>query len=96
MQYWWDGFANFLWPFFPWIVLAPLANIRFGIRLLLFFWLLVAGLLTYFYPPNAIAAAFLAIVLWATIRPELLRWRTLLPLVRVSGATGVGGWWSLF
>jgi hypothetical protein len=89
MQYWWDGFANFLWPFFPWIVLAPLWNVRFGMRLLLFFWLLVSGLLTYFYPPNAIAAAFLAVVMWATIRPELLRWRTLLPLVLTAAAAGV-------
>ena len=89
MQYWWDGSSNFLWPFFPWIALAPLWNIHFGTRLLLFFWLLVCGLLTYFYPPNAIAAAFLAVVLWAMIRPELLRWRRLLALALAAAASAV-------
>ena len=76
-QYWWNGSSNFLFPFFPWIVLALLWNIRFNIRLLLFFWLLACALLTYFYPPNAIALGFVAFVLWAVIRPELLEWRRL-------------------
>jgi len=74
-QYWWNGSSNFLFPFFPWIVLALLWNIRFNIRLLLFFWLLACALLTYFYPPNAIALGFVALVLWAVVRPELLEWR---------------------
>jgi hypothetical protein len=85
-QYWWDGSSNFLFPFFPWIVLALLWNIRFSVRLLLFFWLLVCGLLTYFYPPNAIALGFVALVLWATVRPELLEWRSLLRI----GLTAAG------
>ena len=55
-------------------------------RLLLFFWLLVCGLLTYFYPPNAIALGFVAFVLWAIIRPKLLTWRNLLPI----GLTAAG------
>src|SRR5262245_26460699 len=54
-QYWWDGASNFFLPFFPWIVLAPMWRLSLGARLLLFYWLLVCGLLTYFYPPNAIA-----------------------------------------
>ena len=57
-QYWWDGAANFFNPFFPWIVLAPLWAIPFAVRLLMVFWLLVCGLLAYFYPPNAIALGF--------------------------------------
>jgi hypothetical protein len=74
-QYWWNGASNFFFPFFPWIVLAPLWNIRFGLRLLLFYWLLVSGLLTCFYPPNAIALGFVAAVLWGIARSDLLRWR---------------------
>jgi hypothetical protein len=85
-QYWWDGASNFLLPFFPWIVVAPLWRIRPGMRLLLFFWLLVCGLLTYFYPPNAIALAFVALILWATIRPELLEWRKLASLALTAAA----------
>jgi hypothetical protein len=77
-QYWWNGASNFLFPFFPWIVLALLWSIRFSVRLLLFFWLLVCGLLTYFYPPNAIALGFVAGVLWAIVRPKLFEWRSLL------------------
>jgi hypothetical protein len=89
-QYWWDGFANFFLPFFPWIVLAPLWNIRFGLRLVLFFWLVVSGLLTYLYPPNAIALGFVACVLWAVIRPALLfEWRKLVPLVLTAAAAAV-------
>jgi len=67
VQYWWDGSSNFLLPFFPWIVLAPLWRIPFVARLVLFFWLLVGGLLTYFYPPNAIALGFVAAVLWFSL-----------------------------
>jgi hypothetical protein len=85
-QYWWDGASNFLFPFFPWIVLAPLWNIRIGARLLLFFWLLVCGLLTYFYPPNAISLGFVALILWATIAPELLKWRRLVPIALTAAA----------
>jgi hypothetical protein len=85
-QYWWDGSANFLWPVFPWIVLAPLWDARLAFRLLLFYWLLVCGLLMYFYPPNAIIAGFLAIVLWSAISPGLLRWRNLLALGLTAGA----------
>lgn len=77
-QYWWNGSANFLFPFFPWIVLALLWEIAFTLRLFLFFWLLVCGLLTYFYPPNAIALGFVALVFWAAARPKLLEWRSLL------------------
>jgi hypothetical protein len=79
-QYWWDGAANFFFPFFPWIVLAPLWPIRLGLRLLLFYWLLVCALLTYLYPPNAIALGFVALILWSTIAPELLGWRRFVPL----------------
>jgi hypothetical protein len=75
VQYWWNGASNFFFPFFPWIVLALLWNLHFGVRLVLFYWCLVCGLLTYFYPPNAIALGFVAVVLWAVIRPELVRWR---------------------
>lgn len=85
-QYWWNGAANFLFPFFPWIVLALLWNMALTMRLLLFFWLLVCGLLTYFYPPNAIALGFVAVVLWAIARPKLLIWRNLLPI----GLTAAG------
>jgi len=85
-QYWWNGAANFLFPFFPWIVLALLWNMALTMRLLLFFWLLVCGLLTYFYPPNAIALGFVAVVLWAIARPKLLSWRNLLPI----GLTAAG------
>jgi hypothetical protein len=74
-QYWWDGASNFFFPFFPWIVLALLWNIPFGLRLLLFYWLLVSGLLTYFYPPNAIALGFVAVILWGIARSDLLEWR---------------------
>ena len=51
----------------------------------LFFWLLVTALLTYFYPPNAIAFGFVAVVVWLVIRPELLRWKYLLAV----GATAL-------
>jgi hypothetical protein len=81
VQYWWNGSANFLFPFFPWIVLALLWNIGFTQRLALFFWLLVCGLLTYFYPPNAIALGFVAFVLWASVRPKLFEWRSLFCIV---------------
>jgi hypothetical protein len=87
-QYWWDGSANFLFPFFPWIVLAPLWPIPFGFRLVLLFWLVVCGLLTYFYPPNAICLAFVAVILWGAIRPTLLRLRTLLALGSAAAAAG--------
>src|SRR5262245_33918316 len=59
-QYWWDGATNFFFPFFPWIALAPLWRFRLGVRMALFFWLLTCGLLTYFYPPYAIALGFVA------------------------------------
>src|SRR5262245_13096993 len=87
-QYWWNGAANFLFPFFPWIVLALLWDIGFALRLLLFFWLLVCGLLTYFYPPNAIALGFVALVLWATVRPKLLEWRSLLSIALTAAGAG--------
>ncbi len=87
-QYWWNGSSNFLLPFFPWIVLTLIWDIRFSMRLLLFFWLLVCSLLTYFYPPNAIALGFVALVLWATVRPKLLMWPNLLPIgLTAAGAT---------
>jgi hypothetical protein len=86
-QYWWDGAANFFFPFFPWIVLALLWPIRLGVRLILFFWLLVCGLLTYFYPPFAISLGFVALILWAVIRPELLlRWRNLVAIGLTAAA----------
>jgi hypothetical protein len=84
-QYWWDGASNFFFPFFPWIVLSLIWNIRFLFRLALFFWLLVTALLTYFYPPNAIAFGFVAVILWFVVRPELFRWKYLLAV----GATAV-------
>jgi len=87
-QYWWDGASNFFLPFFPWVVLSLLWPIRFEARLLLFFWILVCGLFTYFYPPNAIALGFVAVILWALIQPELLRWRRLLPIVATAGIAG--------
>ena len=89
VQYWWDGSSNFLLPFFPWIVLAPLWRIPFVARLVLFFWLLVGGLLTYFYPPNAIALGFVAAVLWLTIRPDWLEWRKVLAIAGTAAAAGV-------
>jgi hypothetical protein len=85
-QYWWDGSANFLFPFFPWIAMAPLWRIRRGARLLLFYWLIVCGLLTYLYPPNAIALGFVAVVLWGAIRPELLKWQNLIPVALTAAA----------
>jgi hypothetical protein len=87
-QYWWDGAANFFFPFFPWIVLAPMWNGRFGLRLLLFFWLLVSGLLTYFYPPNAIALGFVALVLWGAARRDLLQWRQLIGIGLAAACAG--------
>ncbi|MQA30633.1 MAG: hypothetical protein GEU82_12490 [Luteitalea sp.] len=92
VQYWWDGSSNFFLPFFPWIVLALLWHLPFVLRLALLYWWLVAGLLTYFYPPNAIALGFVALILWVTIRPELLRWRSLLAIgstTALAGATAV-------
>jgi hypothetical protein len=87
-QYWWDGASNFFLPFFPWIVLALLWPIRLGARLLLFFWLLVSGLLTYFYPPYAISLGFVALILWMTIAPELLQWRKLVAIGATAAAAG--------
>jgi hypothetical protein len=87
-QYWWDGASNFFFPFFPWIVLALLWPFRLAARLLLFFWLLVSGLLTYFYPPNAICLGFVALILWATIRPELVKRQTLIPTALTAAAAG--------
>jgi hypothetical protein len=87
-QYWWDGSANFFNPFFPWIALAPLWAIPFAARLALFFWLLVGGLLTYFYPPNAIALGFVAAIIWLAIRPDWLEWRKVLALALTAGAAG--------
>ena len=89
VQYWWDGFSNFFPPFFPWIVLAPLWRIPFAVRLLLFFWVLVCGLLTYFYPPNAIALAFVAALFWLIVRPDWLEWRKVLALAAAAAAAGV-------
>jgi hypothetical protein len=87
-QYWWDGTSNFFFPFFPWIVLALLWPFPLLPRLLLFFWLLVSGLLTYFYPPNAIALGFVAVILWATIRPDLFEWRKLIAIALCAAAAG--------
>ncbi|HEY7055892.1 MAG TPA: hypothetical protein VH458_05175, partial [Vicinamibacterales bacterium] len=87
-QYWWDGASNFFFPFFPWIVLALLWPVRLGFRLLLFYWLLVCALLTYFYPPYAISLGFLALMLWATIQPELLQWRRLAAIALTAAAAG--------
>jgi hypothetical protein len=88
-QYWWDGASNFFFPFFPWIVLAPLWNIRFGLRLLLFYWLLVSGLLTYFYPPNAIVLGFVAVILWGIARSDLLRWRRMIAVGAAAACASV-------
>jgi hypothetical protein len=87
-QYWWDGAANFFNPFFPWIVMALLWSIPFMARLALFYWLLVCGLLTYFYPPNAIALGFVAGILWLTMRPDWLQWRKVAALGLVAGVAG--------
>ena len=91
MQYWWNGSSNFFHPFFPWIVLAPLMAMPFAARLALFFWLLVSALLSYFYPPNAIALGFVAVVMWLTIWPDWLReWRKIAALgltAAIAGAT---------
>ena len=94
-QYWWDGSSNFFFPFFPWIVLALFWNIPLVARLLLFFWLLTAGLLTYFYPPNAIALGFAALIFWAVARPQLLEWRSLLGIGLAAAAAGVTVWFYL-
>jgi hypothetical protein len=88
-QYWWDGSANFVFPFFPWIALAALWNIRFEARLLLFFWLLVAGMLTYFYPPNFIVLGFVAVIVWGVARSDVLQWRKLVAL-GLTAALGCG------
>jgi hypothetical protein len=85
-QYWWDGAANFFNPFFPWIVMALLWPIPFIARLALFYWLLVGGLLTYFYPPNAIALGFVAAMLWLAMRPDWLQWRKVAAIGLVAGA----------
>ncbi len=89
VQYWWNGFANFTLPFFPWIVLAPLWPLPFALRLLLLFWLSVGGLLAYFYPPNAIMLAFVAVVLWAVAEPQLARPRTLLTIAVTAASAGL-------
>ena len=88
IQYWWNGAANFFNPFFPWIVLAMLWPIHFAARLALFFWLLVAGLLSYFYPPNAISLGFVAVVMWLTIWPDWLQWRKIAALGLTAAAAG--------
>jgi hypothetical protein len=88
IQYWWNGAANFFNPWFPWIVLAPLWAIPFAARLALFFWLLVSGLLSYFYPPNAIALGFVALVMWLTIWPDWLQWRKIAALGVTAAAAG--------
>ncbi len=87
-QYWWDGASNFFFPFFPWIVLAPLWPMRFAFRVALLFWLLTCALLTYFYPPNAISLGFAAAVLWAVLSPDLFHWRRMVPLVAAAGTAG--------
>jgi hypothetical protein len=87
-QYWWDGSANFIAPFFPWIVMAMLWPIPFAARLALFYWLLVCGQLTYFYPPNAIALGFVAALMWLAVRPDWLQWRKVLALGVTAGASG--------
>lgn len=79
-QYWWNGSSNFIFPFFPWIVMAPLWNWPFAWRLVLFFWIFTVGQLTYFYPPNTLALGFVAVIIWAGMRPDILRWRTAIPL----------------
>ncbi len=85
-QYWWNAAANFFFPFFPWIVLSLLLPIRLAWRLLIFYWLIVCGLLTYFYPPNAIALGFVGFVLIVSLQPALLRPRRLALLALTAGA----------
>jgi hypothetical protein len=90
MQYWWNGSANLFLPFFPWIVLAPLWNLRFGWRLVVLFWCAMCGVFTYFYPPNFLCLGFVGVLLWAAIDRGLFTWPRLLAIAGVVlGACGL-------
>ncbi len=88
-QYWWNGFANFFLPFFPWLVLIAVWDARPILKWPLYYWLLTSCMLSYFYPPVLISLAFAGGVLVVALRPESLRARTLIPL-SITSAMSAG------
>jgi hypothetical protein len=91
-QYWWNGWANLTLPFFPWVVLAFLSRLHPVVKGIAIYWLLTSWLVLFFYPPAAMAHAFVAVVVVLALRPETLTRRNLASLAGGAAAAGITVW----
>lgn len=91
-QYWWNGWANLILPFFPWVVLAFLSRLHPVVKGLLIYWLLTSWLVLFLYPPAALAQAFVGAAVVVAVRPQTLTWRNLAALAGGVAAAGLTIW----
>lgn len=83
VQFSWNSNTS-LFAFFPWVVLALCAEWPTWRRWGAFYWVSVCWLLGNFYPPVFISLAFASLALLVAYRPDLLRPRSLLPVLLVT------------
>ncbi len=77
-QFWWDEKGP-VYAFFPLITYFLISKVKIWVKLVMFYWLGVAWLITDFYPPLVISLAFIGgllfvanIKLWCSIKNALL------------------------
>ncbi|MFQ5509102.1 MAG: hypothetical protein ACE5FN_07175 [Leptospirillia bacterium] len=85
VQYWWTVVGPLI-ALFPWILLVLDLKLRWGWRLLLFYWTATCWLLMFFYPPLFVQLAFVAALVIFGFRREWLAPRRLAGLVTASAA----------
>lgn len=92
-QFWWNEKGP-IFALFPWVVLALLARLSWGVRLALFYWLAVSWLVTNFYPPVFLSLAFVAgVMLMAFGRDWLRPGRAMALLLTTACAGGTAAWY---
>ncbi|MCZ6691269.1 MAG: hypothetical protein O7H41_16910 [Planctomycetota bacterium] len=77
VQYWWTT-TGYIVAIFPWLLVVMTLRLGLLWRGLLFYWVAVCWLLSFFYPPFFIQLAFVAVIILAALKSSLLRLKPLL------------------
>lgn len=85
VQYWWTALGP-TFALFPWLIVVLEWQVPWLLRLGAFYWIAVAWILGFFYPPTIISLAFVGFLILLAFRPRHLHWKTLIPLVLTSVA----------
>ena len=86
-QFWWNEKGP-IFAIFPWVILALLARLPWGARLVLFYWLAVSWLVTNFYPPVFISLAFVGGAIVLSFERDWLRPGRAIALLATTACAG--------